>query len=63
MWLSRPDTVKFCQDQGILVEAYSPLARAEKINNPVLIQITSELDATPVQVMIAWRGLFRCPSR
>ncbi|ETI31725.1 hypothetical protein F441_21250 [Phytophthora nicotianae CJ01A1] len=53
-WLARPDTVKFCEDQGILMEAYSPLARAEKMDDPVIMEIANELNATQAQVMIAW---------
>ncbi|OWZ23577.1 hypothetical protein PHMEG_0001522 [Phytophthora megakarya] len=53
-WLARPDTVKFCEDQGILLEAYSPLARGEKMDDPVIAEIANELKATPAQVMIAW---------
>ncbi|KAF1776315.1 NADP-dependent oxidoreductase domain [Phytophthora cactorum] len=53
-WLARRDTVKFCEDQGILMEAYSPLARAEKMDDPVVMEIANELNATQAQVMIAW---------
>ncbi|EGZ11366.1 hypothetical protein PHYSODRAFT_338080 [Phytophthora sojae] len=53
-WLARADTVKFCQDQSIVMEAYSPLSRAEKMNDPALLQIASELDATPAQALVAW---------
>lgn len=53
-WLARPDTVKYCEGQGILIEAYSPLSRAEKMDDPVLEHIADDLSATPAQVMIAW---------
>ncbi|RLN71761.1 hypothetical protein BBJ29_002378, partial [Phytophthora kernoviae] len=53
-WLARTNTVKFCESQGILMEAYSPLARAQKMDDPVLQQIASELKATPAQVLVAW---------
>ncbi|KAG7376982.1 hypothetical protein PHYPSEUDO_012360 [Phytophthora pseudosyringae] len=53
-WLARSDTVKFCEDQDILMEAYSPLARAEKMKDPVVAEIANELNATEAQVMIAW---------
>ncbi|KAG7395332.1 hypothetical protein PHYBOEH_003929 [Phytophthora boehmeriae] len=53
-WLTRSDTVRFCESQGILMEAYSPLARAQKMDDPVLQQIASEMKATPAQVLIAW---------
>uniref|UniRef100_H3GAS3 NADP-dependent oxidoreductase domain-containing protein n=1 Tax=Phytophthora ramorum TaxID=164328 RepID=H3GAS3_PHYRM len=53
-WLARPDTVKYCESQGILMEAYSPLARAKKIDDPVITEVANDLNATPAQVMIAW---------
>ncbi|GMF45832.1 unnamed protein product [Phytophthora fragariaefolia] len=53
-WLARPDTVRLCEAQGIIMEAYSPLVRAEKMDDPVLVQIADELSATPAQVLIAW---------
>jgi len=52
-WLARPDTVKFCEEQGIFMEAYSPLARAKKMDDPVIAEIANELGATQAQVMIA----------
>lgn len=53
-WLPRTDLVKYCEAQGILMEAYSPLARAQKMDDPELIAIAGELQATPAQVLIAW---------
>lgn len=53
-WLARKDTVAFCESQGILLEAYSPLAQATRMDDPVLLQVAEEADATPAQVLIAW---------
>ncbi|RLN44003.1 hypothetical protein BBJ28_00009729 [Nothophytophthora sp. Chile5] len=53
-WMSRDDTVKYCEDHGILLEAYSPLARAHKMHDPVVAQIARDLKASPAQVLIAW---------
>ncbi|ETL30294.1 hypothetical protein L916_16709 [Phytophthora nicotianae] len=53
-WLARRDTVKFCEDQGIILEAYSPLAQGKKMDDPVIMEIAKELNATQAQVMIAW---------
>ncbi|RLN89602.1 hypothetical protein BBJ28_00011585, partial [Nothophytophthora sp. Chile5] len=53
-WMSRDDTVKYCEDHEILLEAYSPLARAHKMHDPVVAQIARELKASPAQVLIAW---------
>ncbi|KAK1945470.1 putative oxidoreductase C2F3.05c [Phytophthora citrophthora] len=53
-WLARADTVKYCEEQGILMEAYSPLARAQKMHDRTLKQVASEVGATSAQVLIAW---------
>ncbi|GMF64536.1 unnamed protein product [Phytophthora lilii] len=53
-WLARADTVKYCEEQGILMEACSPLARAQKMHDRTLKQIASEVGATSAQVLIAW---------
>ncbi|KAI9913768.1 hypothetical protein PsorP6_005800 [Peronosclerospora sorghi] len=53
-WLARGETVKYCEEQGIIMEAYSPLARAQKMNDETLTQIASEVGATWAQVLIAW---------
>ncbi|TMW65477.1 hypothetical protein Poli38472_008119 [Pythium oligandrum] len=53
-WLTRTDTVQYCESQGIHLEAYSPLAQAKRINDPVLTRIAEEVNATPAQVLIAW---------
>ncbi|KAG7389565.1 hypothetical protein PHYPSEUDO_010210 [Phytophthora pseudosyringae] len=53
-WLARADTVLYCEQQGILVEAYSPLARAQKMHDRTLQQVAREAGATSAQVLIAW---------
>lgn len=53
-WLQRRDLVAYCQKRGIVVEAYSPLAKASKLSDPVLVNVANEVGATPAQVLIAW---------
>ncbi len=53
-WLMRKELVKYCEDEGILIQAYSPLVRAQKMDDPVLVKIADEVKATPAQVLIAW---------
>ncbi|CAH0487899.1 unnamed protein product [Peronospora farinosa] len=38
----------------ILLQAFSPLARVKKIEDPRLVEIAKEVQATPAQVLIAW---------
>ncbi len=63
-FLQRKDLVKYCCDKNIIVEAYSPLAKAQKMADPVIGAIAYRLGATPSQVMIAWsleKGLVPLP--
>ncbi|KAG1711885.1 hypothetical protein DVH05_009125 [Phytophthora capsici] len=53
-WLTRAPLVKYCEENGIHLQAFSPLARVKKIDDPRLIEIAKEVQATPAQVLIAW---------
>ncbi|RLN97766.1 hypothetical protein BBJ28_00016130 [Nothophytophthora sp. Chile5] len=53
-WLMRPTLVQYCKQQGILLEAYSPLAKAIKLTDPTLVEIAKEVGATPAQVLVAF---------
>ncbi|TMW65475.1 hypothetical protein Poli38472_008117 [Pythium oligandrum] len=53
-WLGRTETVQYCESQGIHLEAYSPLARAQKMDDPVVNTIAAANKATPAQVLVAW---------
>lgn len=44
----------FCKEKGIQVEAYSPLARSQRIDHPELVWIARECGRTPAQVMLRW---------
>ena len=35
-WLARPDIVDWCQKRGVVLEAYSPLARASRMDDPLI---------------------------
>ncbi|GMF25627.1 unnamed protein product [Phytophthora fragariaefolia] len=53
-WLMRPTLVKYCKENGILLQAYSPLARAKKMDDPTLLDVANQVGATPAQVLIAF---------
>jgi diketogulonate reductase-like aldo/keto reductase len=44
----------YCLEQGIVFEAYSPLARGEGPGHPAIIAIARRLGRTPAQVMLRW---------
>lgn len=54
--------LNYCRDRGIVVQAYSPLTRSERLDDERLVRIAREYGKTPAQVLIRWnlqRGV--CP--
>lgn len=53
-WLARKELVKFCEDHGIALEAYSPFARGKKIEDEKLVALAKKVGKTPAQVLLGW---------
>jgi diketogulonate reductase-like aldo/keto reductase len=53
-FLQRRDTVDFCKKHDIVVEAYSPLTRGQKFNDPTLQGIAKSVGRSPAQVLLRW---------
>lgn len=53
-WLTRSDIVSFCNKHNIVVEAYSPLTRGKKLNDPILTGIANKYGKTPAQILVRW---------
>jgi diketogulonate reductase-like aldo/keto reductase len=51
--------LKYCQEQGLLLTAYSPFDRGTVLNDPEVMRIAGLHGKTPAQVALAW--LFRQP--
>lgn len=51
---TQSDLVEFCVNNGIRVVAHSPLAKAEKMNNPVLNYYAQKYNSTCAQIMLQW---------
>lgn len=47
-------TVDLCRQEGIVVEAYSPLAKGRYLDDPRLQEIAGRHGASPAQVLIRW---------
>lgn len=45
---------KFCQEKGIVIQAYAPLARALKMKDPKIVKLSKTYRCTPGQLMIRW---------
>lgn len=52
--IHQPDTVAFCQDQQIQLEAWSPLGNGQLLNNPVITRIAKDKGKSPAQVELRW---------
>ena len=48
------ETRAFCAAHGIVVEAYSPLTRGERLGHPVVARVAAEVGRTPAQVLLRW---------
>jgi len=54
VFLQQPELRKFCKENNIQVEAYSPLARAHILDNPVVQKIAEKHDKSYTQIMLRW---------
>ncbi|NDC22055.1 aldo/keto reductase [bacterium] len=54
VFLQQPDLVRYCQDNGIVVEAYSPIAHGKEMDDPVIKKIAIKHNKTYAQIMIRW---------
>ena len=50
----RNEVIDLCRAQGIQLEAYSPLTKAQKLNDPKLVAVAQKYDKTPAQILIRW---------
>ncbi|KAH7444091.1 hypothetical protein KP509_02G064300 [Ceratopteris richardii] len=50
----RKDIVDFCRKENIVLEAYSPLTRGARLNEPALKKIAKEHRKTTAQILIRW---------
>lgn len=44
----------YCQENGIIIQSYSPLTRHERLEDDTLKQIAARYDKTPAQLVIRW---------
>lgn len=54
LYRTRLDTVERCRESGIVIEAYSPLTKGRKLDDPVLAEIGKAHGKTAAQVLIRW---------
>ncbi|QHT65421.1 aldo/keto reductase [Rhodocytophaga rosea] len=53
-YLSQKPLLDLCQQQGILLTAYAPVAHGEVMHDPVLQEIGKKYGKSPIQVTLRW---------
>lgn len=53
-WLARPDIVDWCKSRNVVMEAYSPLVRATKNDDPLIAPLAKKYNKTPTQILLRW---------
>jgi len=51
---TRTGITSFCAKNGIVVEAYAPLAKALRMKHPVVVELSKKYKVTPAQVLVRW---------
>lgn len=52
----RQELVDLCAKHGIKIEAYSPLARGNKLEDPTIGKIAEKYGKTPAQILLNWNA-------
>jgi diketogulonate reductase-like aldo/keto reductase len=53
-WLARADIAEWCKKRGVLLQAYCPLVRATKNDDPLLQPLAKKYNKTPSQILMRW---------
>lgn len=51
---TRADTVALCRERGIALEAYSPLTKARKLDDPPLVEIAERHGVSTARILVRW---------
>jgi diketogulonate reductase-like aldo/keto reductase len=53
-WLFQKELLNYCQAHGIQLQAYSPITRGLKFNDPRLIALTDKYQKSAAQLVLRW---------
>lgn len=58
-YLQQPDLLKYCQDKGILIQAYSPLGNNQTgeprtVDDPLVAELSKETGLNPGALLASW---------
>ncbi len=54
VFLQQPELIEYCHINGIIIEAYSPLAHARNMTNQTIKNIAAKHNKTYAQIMLRW---------
>ena len=54
IFLQQPELLAYCEENGIVVQAYSPLAHGQGLDNIALDVLAQKYGKTPAQIMLRW---------
>jgi diketogulonate reductase-like aldo/keto reductase len=63
-FLYQKELLSYCRSRGIVLEAYSPLTRGRRLDDPRLVALARKYERTPAQMMIRWvlqKGMVAIP--
>ncbi|KAJ5122471.1 oxidoreductase [Penicillium atrosanguineum] len=63
-WLARKDIVDWCTQRGVAVQAYCPIVRGNRWDEPALQRLVKKYGKTEAQILIRWsldKGLIPLP--
>lgn len=52
--MTQKETVEFCKQRNILIEAWSPLVKGKAMSNPTLLSIAQKYGKTVAQICVRW---------
>ncbi|KAL8743872.1 MAG: hypothetical protein Q9190_003826, partial [Brigantiaea leucoxantha] len=53
-WLARSDIVDWCKQRGVIPEAYCPIVRNQRSDEPVLQPLVKKYNKSSAQILIRW---------
>ncbi len=53
-WLFNAELLKYCSENNIQLQSYSPITRAKKFHDPRLVALCKKYNKTPAQVILRW---------
>lgn len=52
--LTRPETMEFCKEKNIVIEAWSPLGKGKMLQNEDLVKMSKKYNKSVAQICIKW---------